>query len=172
MWKLDSAARWIFLGLAAVALAGGAGGCKPPDGVQWGLRLPYEEVEAPVLDWSFAADVQEIHLETGALWGWHSVTVWCVVHDGDLFLATDSGSEDKRWVRGIEADPSGRVGIHGRAFPVEGERIQEPALWDAVVGAFRTKYGDRYENYDFPKEGDVSSGRIYRLRSKPPTTDG
>jgi hypothetical protein len=164
---MRSGVRWLAVGLLSLGLAGCDGFGWAPQDTRPGWRLPYPEVEEPVADWGFAAGVEEVALETSAPWGWHSVTVWCGVLDGRLFVATDDAGEAKRWVSGLEAQARLRIGIEGRTYPVLSRRISDPALWDGVVGAFRRKYGERYERYDFPKPGDLASGRIYELVSQP-----
>jgi hypothetical protein len=159
--------------LLAVAMA--AAGCQAadypdaplaPKGVTPGRRLPWPEEAKPVTDWSFASGEQEIAIETRGTKGRSSVTVWCVVVDRKLYVATDSRSR-KRWVAQIEASPSARVGIAGRTYPVRARRVQKPDEWDAVMAAYGRKYAGQIARYDFPKAGDTSSGRVFELLSAP-----
>jgi len=176
MTMMSDGARCIALSLALLvaATAGathGCGSCERPDvlaprGVTPGLRLPWEEVSTPVTDWSFAAGENEIALETRAPWGRHSVTVWCVVVDRDLYIATDKSGVSKRWVRHLDRDSHARVGINKRVYPVRARRVLNRERWDAVLVAYREKYGAQFYNYDFPKPGEMSRGRIYRLESR------
>jgi len=161
--RLVALAGLLLAGLAAVFCE--RLGWAPQD-VRAGWRLPFAEVAPPVERWDFAAVTREIALEVDAPWLWHSVTVWCVVVDGRLYVATDDGGERKRWVRGLESQCDARVGIEGRAYPVTAHRVEELALWNRVVSAFREKYGDDYERYDFPERDDLSGGRIYELRPR------
>lgn len=148
--------------LAAVACAGAEqDDVLAPRGVTPGRRLPWPEATAR--DWAFAADVQEIALETRGPRGPRSVTVWCVVVDGALYVATDDGRERKRWVRDLDRDPAARVGILERTYRVRAERVGAGETWVAVVAAYRRKYGSEIAKYDFPRAGDPASGRIYRL---------
>lgn len=117
-------------------------------------------------DWSFAAGEREIALETDAPWGWHSVTVWPVVLEGRIYVATDDSVEEKRWLRGLRSDPHARLGIDERAYPVRARSVTDPARWDAVLAALEAKYGDRVGRYDFPRQGDLESGAIYEFRSR------
>lgn len=166
--------RWLALsGLLAVVLS--AAGCQAadapdaplaPKGVTPGRRLPWPEETKPVGDWSFAAGEQEIAIETRGANGRSSVTVWCVVVDGKLYVATDSRSR-KRWVAQIERNPSARVGIAGRTYPVRARRVQKPEEWDAVMAAYGRKYAGQIARYDFPKAGDMASGRVFELASAP-----
>lgn len=157
-------ARTATLALALVSLAS-CGPCgRAPDGTRPGWRLPAAEVDAAVEDWSFTTAVEEIFLETGAPWGWHSVTIWCVAVDGRLFIATDSRRE-KRWVQELAGRSDVRIGIDGRVYPVRAREVRERELWNAVVGAYARKYPE-LESYDFPVRDDVSSGHIFELSSR------
>lgn len=151
--------------LAVVACAG----AEPPEtlaprGVTPGRRLPWPEVTEPVKDWAFAAGQEEIAIETRGSKGRSSVTVWCIVHDGKLYVATD-GNRPKRWVRQIDRDPAARVGIAERAYPVRARAVREQAEWDAVMAAYAKKYGGQLGRYEFPRAGDTSRGRVYELAS-------
>ena len=172
----------MFLIVVLVAVLGAASGCAPsgdardsagsrdgaraPQGVTAGLRLPWKEVPDKISDWSFASDEEEIALETSAPRGRHSVTVWCVVVDGKLYVATDGSKVVKRWVQQLDRDPNARVGIRQRTYPVRVRRVLKPEQWDAVLAAYARKYGPRFHQYDFPKVGDTSQGRIYELESR------
>jgi len=166
--------RWLTLpALLAVLLS--AAGCQAaespdaplaPKGVTPGRRLPWPEETKPVADWSFASGEQEIAIETRGAKGRNSVTVWCVVLDKKLYVATD-GRSRKRWVTEIERDPVARVGIAGRTYPVRARRVQKPEEWDAVTAAYGRKYSGQIGSYDFPKPGNTASGRIFELVTAP-----
>jgi hypothetical protein len=153
-----------FATLALAALSCGAGD-GAPRGVVPGTRLAWEEVATPVRDWSFASGEDEVALETVTAGGHHSVTVWCVVVGGRLYVATDN-RRAKRWVRLLDATPRARIGIRQRAYPVEAHRVQDRPAWDAVVAAYAKKYGAQLTRHDFPRAGDLGHGRIFELRSR------
>ena len=138
-----------------------------PQGVTPGRRLPWPEEKKPVTDWRVADREQEIAIETRApKGGRNSVTVWCVVVDGKLYLATDKRTR-KRWVTQIERDPSARVGIASRTYPVRARRVQKVDERDAVMAAFVRKYASQIQKYEFPKAGDTATGRVFELVSEP-----
>lgn len=142
---------------------------RAPVGVRPGTRLPFPEVSAPVTDWSFASTEEEIALETpDGRGGYRSVTVWCVAVDGRLYIATDSSTRPKRWVRELEQGFVARVGIAGRAYPVKARHVTDAGEWDAVVAAYARKYARQIARYDFPRAGDLTRGRIYELASRSP----
>jgi hypothetical protein len=155
--------------LAAVLLGAGCeAGDLAPEGVRPGRRLPWPEVAEPVRDWSFAAPEEEIAIEVAVPGGRHSVTVWCVVVDGRIYVATDASDRPKRWVRALDRDPDARLGIRRRSYAVRARRVVDGADWDRVMAAYATKYAAQIGRYDFPKPGDTSRGRIYRLESRVP----
>jgi hypothetical protein len=143
-----------------------AGDVLAPNGDIPGRRLPWPEASKPVTDWSFAAGEEEIALETVGRRGRRSVTVWSIVDDGKLYVATDDGRERKSWVAQIDRDPSARVGIRKLTYPVRARPVREQAEFDRVMAAFAKKYGSKLAKYDFPKAGDMKSGRVFELASR------
>ena len=172
MLPLNGRAGVVLL-LACVALAFSAcdGAPRPvelaPRGIEPGRRLPWPVVAEPVRDWGFAAGEEEIAIETRGPRGEHSVTVWCAVVGGRLYVATDSSARPKRWVRELEADPRARVGIRERVYPVGARAVRDSVEWGAVTAAFASKYAQSIGKYDFPRAGDMSRGRIFELQSHP-----
>ena len=148
---------WIVL-YTALLLGFGPSGTRP------GCQLEEPQVSAFITDWSFVSDVEEIALETTAPWGRYSVTVWCVIVEGRLYLATDDRKE-KRWVRHLDRNPDARVGINGRVYPVRAESLTGSEPWRAVMEGYARKYGDEFLKHDFPVPDDLSSGRIFELKS-------
>jgi hypothetical protein len=118
-------------------------------------------------DWSFAAPVREITLETESGGKPHVVTLWCVVVEKDLYVATDDARERKRWVRNLRRNPAARVGIAGKTYAVRAESVREAARWRAVMAAYAKKYADEIGRYDFPQPDDHASGAIFLLRLRP-----
>jgi hypothetical protein len=79
--------------LVAVLLVLSVTGFEPKGRVA-GLWLKGERVTTPVTDWSFTDKIPEIKIQTPFLLP-HSVTIWCAVYNGNLYmtlLAADSGS--------------------------------------------------------------------------------
>jgi hypothetical protein len=138
-----------------------------PRGIEPGRRLPWPALAEPVRDWGFAAGEEEIAIETRGPRGEHSVTVWCAVVGGRLYVATDSSARPKRWVGQLARDPQARVGIRERVYPVRARAVRDQVEWDAVTVAFTNKYAQSIGKYDFPRAGDTSRGRIFELQSHP-----
>jgi hypothetical protein len=135
-----------------------------PRGPTPGRRLPWPEASS-VSDWAFAAGEDEIALETQGRRGRHSVTVWSVVVDGRLYVATD-GRGRKRWVTQIDGNPDARVGIRGKTYAVRARPVRDQKQWDAVMRAYAQKYGGQLARYEFPKAGDLRSGHVFELASR------
>jgi hypothetical protein len=85
-----------------------------------GLELTGEVVNEPVTDWSFARDEPEIALETRPAWP-HSVTIWCFVHEGKLYVA---GSDTRAWTSFASGDPRVRVKIGDKVYPGIATRLE------------------------------------------------
>ena len=167
-WPLATAARVAVLSAVVFggSVCGDAGvqspaGVQAPAGIKPGLRLPWPEVTTPIRDWEFARDVEEVSLETRDGAGYRSVTLWCAVLGKRLFIAT--GTKPKTWIRLLERNREARVGIDGRTYPVRAKPIRDTELWNQVVETYERKYPKRYQEYGFPRRGDLKSGRIYEL---------
>lgn len=142
--------------LAAVVLAT-ATGCGPwgPMGVIAGGALVGEEASEPAAE---ACDAQTLlaALETRGRWFRHSVTLFCVAHEGVVYIPARGGGA-KRWTRNALADPRVRLAIdsaihHGRLTRVR-------SVEDDVAKAFVRKIaGVEVENARFllsePGPGD------------------
>lgn len=117
-------------------------------------------------DWSSAASAREVQLETTDGHTTHLVTLWCVVVDGRLYLATDDSRERKRWVRELRSHPDASLTVAGKTYPVRATPVHAQAIWKVVMDAYGEKYRDEIGNYDFPKADDLSSGAIFELEAR------
>ena len=164
--------RW--LGIAAlalvVALLAVAFAVRYHDGplgpIPGGPLRAGELVAGPVDDWTFAAQIEEIELEVDPA-SPRSITVWCLVHGGRLYIPAAQG-ERKRWPGQVAADPRVRARIDGKRYDLGAVRIIEPVLAEALTAALVEKYGvDASEGY-------YSSVAFFRLGSSrlPPPTGG
>ena len=118
--------------------------CEPQDR-RPGLWLSGELVEAPVTDWSFTDEIQEIFVETRTWYGFrHSVTTVCVAHRGTLYVPSVyfEGGEfpDARfWNRNVVRDPRVRLKIAKRIFERKAVVVEDPAERSEVLAAFARK---------------------------------
>ena len=76
--------KWVGVGLFVIV------GCGPI-GPFPGGPLRGKEVDEPVKSWDFAAQIPEIQLETRPDSSPYSVTVWCMVSDGKLYVVMEAG---------------------------------------------------------------------------------
>ena len=138
---------------AAPLLALLAAACSlEPSGERPGLWLSGELVREPVPDWSFTDAIPEIAIETRTRYGVpHSVTIWCVAIDGELYVGASFPEfpKERRWVSNVRRDPRVRLKIAGRLYERRLERVLEPEASDRVNRTFGRKY-----DYDVDEDPD------------------
>lgn len=126
------------------ALAALAAACSlEPSGERPGLWISGEVASEPVSDWSFTDPVDEILIETRTGYGLpHSVTIWCVAIDGELYVGASAPDfpKERRWVRNVRRDPNVRLEIADRIYERRLELISDPATTEIVDRAFGRKY--------------------------------
>jgi hypothetical protein len=133
-------AAWLVTALLGAACS------LEPSGKRPGLWISGEIARDPVSDWSFTSGVEEILIETRSGYGLpHSVTIWCVSLDGELYVGASAPDfpQRRRWVRNVRRDPDVRLGIAGRIYERRLEPVADPVLADSVNRAFGRKY--RYD---------------------------
>ncbi len=125
----------ILLLLSGVLLVG----CQPEDQTP-GLWLSGNHVETFPEDWSFSNEFGEISIEVGTPYFIpHSVTIWCVEVDGDLYIAAASAA-DKNWPGWVDADPNVVLKVGENVYEAKLETIKDMALLKPVQGAYVAKY--------------------------------
>ncbi len=113
--------------------------CQPKD-TRPGLWLRGQASETSATDWSFAADVEEIFIETRPWYGIrHSTTIWCVVLNGALYIGS-YGDETKAWERNVARNNEARLGIDGNLYDVTISKVTATALVSALDAAYNRKY--------------------------------
>jgi hypothetical protein len=111
-----------------------------------GLWLSGEPVTEPVTDWSFTADHQEIFVQTRSPYLMpHSVTTYCTVYDGDLYLfsAYYQGGvfpDGRAWNRNVVRDPRVRLKIGDRLFDQTLSHVTDADMRAAVHETAVAKY--------------------------------
>ena len=107
--------------------------CKLP-----GLWLKGEVVTTPVTDWSFTDKIQQIKIQTQTPYLLPlSVTIWCAVYNGDLYVTSSSG---KQWNDDIVRDPHVRLKIGDKVYDRTVSPINDPAEKEAVLQVKGKKY--------------------------------
>jgi hypothetical protein len=151
------------LGAALLSLALlGAG----PLGPCAGGRLD-GEAAAPPADWSAAADVEQIQLETNPGEP-YSVNAWCVGIADRLYVPTSmirgpKQPGEREWVRNVTSDPRVRIRIGDAVYERTAVRVEAPAEFEAVRAALERKY-----ELDPAERDPERAVWIYRLDARSP----
>ena len=117
-----------------------------PHGRTPGLWLSGELVTTPVMDWSFANQVQNVQLQTNTWYGIpHSVNINCVSYMGQLYLdsfyaAGMTYPHGRSWNENVARDPHVRIRIGNKLYDRTLVLVTDPALKEAVDDAKLKKY--------------------------------
>jgi hypothetical protein len=132
--------RASLLGALTLALALAGVGCIEPKDRRPGLWLGGEVATEPPSDWSFTDEHREIAIQVRTpYWVPHSVTIFCAVADGQLFVAARDPDE-KRWPGWVADEPDVRLGIGGRIYPATLRLIDDPDRIARIRDAYAAKY--------------------------------
>ena len=119
-----------------------------------GLWLRGKLVTTPVTDWSFTDKIQQIKIQTQTPFLLpHSVTIWCAVYNGNLYISSNPG---KLWNEDIMRDPHVRLKIGDQVFDRTLSIINDPAEKAAVLQAKEKKYSPW-------KAPPVSKATVFRV---------
>ena len=123
--------------------------CKVP-----GLWLKGERVTTPVTDWSFTDQIPQIMIQTQTPFLLpHSVTIWCAVYNGNLYVTSYRG---RQWVENIIRDPHVRLKIGDKVFDRTLSMINDPGEKASVLQA----KGRKYPQWKVPS---VSAATVFRV---------
>ena len=123
--------------------------CKMP-----GLWLRGKLVTKPVTDWSFTQKIKRIKIQTETPFLLpHSVTIWCVVYNGNLYVTSYRG---RLWVEDIIRDPHVRLKIGDQLFARTLSVVNDPVEKAAVLKA----KGEKYPEWKVPP---VSTATVFRV---------
>ena len=129
------------LGLALVVLVS-ACSIEPSD-ERPGLWISGKVSHEPISDWTFTDDIREILIETRT-WYFlpHSVTIWCVSIDGELYVGASSPDHPKEryWIRNAGRDPNVRLKIGDKVYERRLELIEDQEKTDFVDSFYGKKY--------------------------------
>ena len=143
-----NAATWSL----ALALAGLLG-CEPMGPIPGG-KLSGDVAEQLATDWSFAADLDTIEIETRPD-DPYSVTTWCVAYEGHLYVPTKD-PDTRRWVQNLRADTRARVRAGDTLFAGRLVEVTDPVEFEAVGTVLIAKY-----EIDRPREDEKVA--LFRL---------
>lgn len=123
--------------------------CKMP-----GLWLKGEPVTTPVTDWAFTDKIPQIKIQTQTPFLLpHSVTIWCAVYNGNLYVTSYRG---RQWVEDIVRDPQVRLKIADKVYDRTLSMVDDPAEKAAVLQA----KGKKYPQWKVPA---VSAATVFRV---------
>ncbi|MGB6947116.1 MAG: hypothetical protein WBE37_32255 [Bryobacteraceae bacterium] len=133
-------------------------GCPPTDRSlscrMPGLWLKGEPVTTPVTDWSFTDNVPQIKIQTQTRFLLpHSVTIWCAVYNGNLYVTSYRG---RQWVENIVRDPNVRLKIGDKVFDRTLSMVNDPV---EKAGVLQAK-GRKYPQWKVPS---VSAATVFRV---------
>lgn len=96
-----------------------------------GLWLFGDEATAPVTDWTFVNDANNVPLCQLEVTTWrpHSINLNCMSKDGELYVSC-SNCAGKRWSQDALSHPKGKLRAAGTVYPVHMERVTDPAALD------------------------------------------
>jgi hypothetical protein len=113
--------------------------CEPSD-VRPGLWLKGEQVTASVESWKFAAETDEIFIETDPWYGIpHSTTIWSVVVDDNIYIGS-YGLDKKAWEKNLIENANARLGISGKLYRVVVSKIDDEKLSTRLSQVYNSKY--------------------------------
>jgi len=132
--------------VALVALLLLTTACNGPLGPIPGGKLSGRVSDEAILDWSFAADVDVIQMETRPD-DPHSVNTWVGVYDGKLYVPTslirgDAEPGNRGWVKHVAADPRVRLRINGTIYPATASRVMDQDQVDTIRNQLLLKYAE------------------------------
>jgi hypothetical protein len=101
-----------------------------------------EVVTAPVADWSFATDIQEIEMQLESQTT--SRTVWFLVHEGKAYVpAAIEFPPGKTWPQAALEDGRAVLRIAGKRYPVTLVKVEDETLANAIRETASRKYPAR-----------------------------
>ena len=132
-------------------------GCPPTDR-SFSCKLPglwiKGENAGPVTDWSYTDQIPQIKIQTQTPFLLpHSVTIWCAVSNGNLYVTSYRG---RQWVENIIRDPHVRLKIADKVFDRTLSVVDDPAEKTAVLQA----KGKKYPQWKVPP---VSTATVFRV---------
>ena len=153
MKKLLNVVGVILACLVLLLVVASITGFEPHDRTP-GLWLKGDLVATPVADWSFTDKIPQIEIQTQSQFLLpHSVTIWCAVYNGNLYVTSARG---RQWVENAIRDPHVRLKIADQVFDRTLSMVDDPAEKAAVLQA----KGRKYPQWKVPS---VSAATVFRV---------
>ena len=133
------------VGVASALLLVRIFGYEPQD-TNPGLWLAGNVVNKAKVDWSFTSEIEEIMVETRTpYWIPHSVTAYCAVYRGDLYLLSayyEGGDfpQTRSWNTNVIRDPRIRLKIQSDIYKRELRFLGGDPSKELIHDAFLKKY--------------------------------
>lgn len=109
-----------------------------PYGIIPGKRVTGEEVSGPIDDWSFTLEHRRVVNEVRPA-DPYSVHTSSLLVDGTLYIPSGGGGES-RWARYLLEDPTMRLKVGNKIYPVTATRVVEPGELEKVRQGYLKKY--------------------------------
>ena len=138
------------VGLGAIALVLAVGGVVL-SAPSWdgplsripGGALRGQPYAGPEPDWSFVAKIPTVELQVDPAEP-HSVRIAVLERGGQVFVPATLRPESKRWSQTLLDDPRALLRVDGRLYARIAERVEDPALFGALIELATQKYGPAY----------------------------
>ena len=129
--------------LIALAIGGVAIGARFNDGpiaiFPGGPLIAGTTVDAPIDDWSFAADIQEIEMQLMAQET--SRITWVVVHETNAYIPVSLGfPPGKTWHKVADENGAAILRIDGKKYPVSLSRVMDEDYATQIDTSLGKKY--------------------------------
>ena len=129
--------------LIALGIGGVAIGARFNDGpiaiFPGGPLIAGETIDAPIDDWSFAADIEEIEMQLMAQET--SRITWIVVHETKAYLPVSLGfPPGKTWHKVADENGAAIIRIDGKKYPVSLSRVMDEGHASQIDGSLSKKY--------------------------------
>lgn len=145
------------LGLLLIVLCA-MSACEPQDS-RSGFWLGGNLQSQFPADWSFSNDHKEVFIEVATPYLLpHSLTIWCVEVDGNLFIAA-SRPDEKRWPGWVADEPDVKLQIGDELYPV----TLEVMTIDSEIEPVRRAYAAKYE---LAQASGIDTGRYWRVEPR------
>jgi hypothetical protein len=139
--------------ITAVLLAACEPSAQTPG--QW---LRGDTVETFPQDWAFTDEIGEIFVQVETPYFVpHSVTIWCVQVNGNLFIGALE-PETKNWVGWMEENHNIRLKIGDKLYDVTTSNASD----DATLAAVHSAYAEKYD-LALPFTGKYASFRFWSI---------
>jgi hypothetical protein len=113
-------------------------GCEPVSFFPGG-RLRGELVTERITDLAFAGSEYGIQIEARDASLLPSANVRCFVHEGSLYVFTESVVEFE-WLRALRRDPRARLRVRGKLYDVRAVAVTDPAEIDPLLPTLLRRY--------------------------------